>query len=89
MATIAVRGVISSRTGRSANASTPETTAISSEDASAPVSAFVSTAARAVRFEGSRQGMNGASGHARRSSHGSARATIGSAQRRPNTRGTR
>src|SRR5260370_1119564 len=36
IATIAVRGVMSSRTGRSANASTPETTSISSEAARAP-----------------------------------------------------
>src|SRR3989441_8481539 len=89
IATIAVRGVISSLTGRCAKASTPDTTAISPAEASAPVSAPDSTAARVVRLEGSRDGMNGASGRPSKSSHGTARATIGSAQRRPTTRGTR
>src|SRR5438445_226857 len=89
IATIAVRGVISSLTGRCAKASTPDTTAISPAEASAPVSAPESTAASVVRLEGSRDGMNGASGRPSRSSHGTARATIGSAQRRPTTRGTR
>src|SRR5256886_2706665 len=89
IATTAVRGVIRSLTGRWANASTPETTAISPAEASAPVSAPESTAARVVRREGSRAGMNGASARPTRSSHGTARATIDSAQRCPTTRGTR
>src|SRR5438445_7718828 len=54
IATTAVRGVIRSLTGRWANASTPETTAISPAEARAPVSAPESTAARVVRREGSR-----------------------------------
>src|SRR5205807_3130808 len=89
IATIDVRGVINSRTGRSAKASTPDTTAISSADASASVSAFVSTAASVVRVEGSRHGTKGANARPSFSSRGAACATIGSAQRRPSTRGTR
>ena len=84
-----MRGVISSRTGRSENASTPETTSISSVPASASVSTLESTTASAVCVVGSRRGMNGASTSPARSIHGSARATIASAQRRPTTRGTR
>src|SRR5213592_3493125 len=49
IATIAVRGVIRSLTGRCANASTPDTTAISPAEARAPVSAPDSTAASVVR----------------------------------------
>src|SRR5436190_2105585 len=74
---------------RSAKASTPDTTAISSADASASVSAFVSTAASVVRVEGSRHGTKGANARPSFSSRGAACATIGSAQRRPSTRGTR
>ena len=86
---MAVRGVISSRTGRSAKASTPETTAISSVLANASVSALVSSAARVVRVEPSRRGMKGDSTTPNLSSIGTARPTSGSAQRRPSTRGTR
>src|SRR5688572_14305797 len=91
MATIAVRGVISSRTGRSEKANTPETTAISSDEASAWVSKSVSAAARAERGEAVpvRLGTKGPSKPSSRSTHGSDQATIGSAQRRPITRGTR
>src|SRR5207237_546152 len=67
----------------------PETTAMPPAEARAPGSAPESRAARVVRREGSRAGMNGASARPTRSSHGTARATIGSAQRRPTTRGTR
>src|SRR5439155_272813 len=81
IATIAVRGVISSLTGRSANASTPDTTAISSAEASASVSALESTAASAVRFDGSRHATNGASSVPSCCSRGTACATIGSPQR--------
>src|SRR5438128_388290 len=55
IATTAVRGVIRSLTGRWANASTPETTAISPAEARAPVSAPESTAARVVRRDPSRR----------------------------------
>src|SRR2546425_3473169 len=79
---MAVRGVINSFTGRSAKASTPDTTTISSAEASASVSALESTAARVERAEGSRHGMKAPRGRPRRSSHGTACATIGSAQRR-------
>src|SRR5438045_9260035 len=89
IATIAVRGVINSLTGRSAKARTPETTAISSAEASASVSALESTAASAVRFDGSRHATKGASRVPSCCSRGTACATIGSAQRRPTTRGTR
>src|SRR5207245_501067 len=58
-ATIAVRGVISSRTGRSENARTPETTAISSVAAHVAVSAGGSPGARVVRAAGWRRGGRG------------------------------
>ncbi len=53
------------------------------------MSALVSTAASVVRVEGSRQGTKGANARPSLSSRGAACATIGSAQRRPTTRGTR
>src|SRR2546422_798719 len=57
--------------------------------ARAAVSAFASTAASVVRVEGSRHGTKGANARPSFSSRGAACATIGSAQRRPTTRGTR
>ena len=88
-ATMAVRGAMSSRTGRSANAKTPDTTAISSVPASASVSALESNAANVVRVDASRRGIKGDNTVPTRSIQGTARATSDSAQRLPNTRGTR
>src|SRR5207249_3037875 len=68
IATTAVRGVIRSLTGRWANASTPETTAISPAEARAPVSAPESTAAAQLVRHPTRQLelADGRRGHADR-----------------------
>src|SRR6266568_4325343 len=57
--------------------------------ATSPASRPSGIATIVVRFEGSRAGMNGASALPSCSRRGTARATMGSAQRRPTTRGTR